>query len=95
MQVIINPNVYLETVKKNAMNRIIEFISRLLDKELPQSKENYTFRKSIIDFLSLSEEAYVLIEWPEVQDYMEESWFDEEAKLSEGSSYFIPLKRLI
>lgn len=40
---------------------------------------------------------YVLIEWPEVQDLMDTSWFDEEAILNfEGanSSYFIPENRI-
>lgn len=33
---------------------------------------------------------YILVEWPEVQDLMEESWFEEEAILGNSSSYFIP-----
>lgn len=37
---------------------------------------------------------YVLVEWPDSQDYMDEEWFDDEAYLSEGSAYFIPLNRL-
>lgn len=46
--------------------------------------------------------TYILIEWPESQDYMEESWFGEEAILAIGkeditgsSAYFIPEDRLI
>ncbi len=37
---------------------------------------------------------YVLVPWPESQEYMEESWFEEEAILGEESSYFIPVERL-
>ena len=46
--------------------------------------------------------GYVLVEWPESQDYMEEEWFEEEAILALGSedktgssAYFIPIKRVI
>jgi len=39
-------------------------------------------------------EKYILIEWPEVQAYMEEDWFEKEAILSsESSAFFIPEKR--
>ena len=37
---------------------------------------------------------YLLVEWPNVQEYMDEPWFDEEARLSDESSYFIPLDRI-
>lgn len=42
-------------------------------------------------------DAYVLVSWPESQEYMEEEWFDEEAvlHLDEASAYFIPLKRTL
>ena len=51
-------------------------------------------------FMDLASEAYVLIQWPESQEYMEEDWFDEEAILDVeckfgSSAYFIPLKRLL
>jgi hypothetical protein len=36
---------------------------------------------------------YVLVEWPEVQELMTLNWFKKEAKLSDNSSYFIPIKR--
>jgi hypothetical protein len=43
---------------------------------------------------------YVLIEWPESQDFMEEKWFQGEAILANedqfsSSSYFIPEERII
>lgn len=41
--------------------------------------------------------TYILVEWPEVQALMEESWFKDEAILNidGNSSYFIPEKRII
>lgn len=40
---------------------------------------------------------YILIEWPESQSFMEESWFEEEAILHPDlpSAYFIPEKYLL
>lgn len=56
----------------------------------------------VYDLLELVEEGYILIEWPESQEYMEQEWFDEEAILALGSedktgssAYFIPIKRLL
>lgn len=65
--------------------------------EDPESDESI---RLINKFLNLAEDSYVLIQWPESQEYMEEEWFDEEAILDvEGkfgsSAYFIPLKRLL
>jgi hypothetical protein len=39
---------------------------------------------------------YVLVMWPDSQEFMEEEWFDEEAVLhpDESSAYFIPKERL-
>jgi len=41
--------------------------------------------------------SYILVEWPEVQDLMEESWFNDEAILNVWmpSAYFIPENRII
>lgn len=45
---------------------------------------------------------YVLVQWPESQDHMEEEWFRDEAILALGSgdrtgssAYFIPLERYL
>ena len=45
---------------------------------------------------------YVLVQWPESQNYMEEEWFRDEAILALGSedrtgssAYFIPLERYL
>ena len=52
------------------------------------------------ELVSLLHEGYVIITWPDVQELMEEEWFDEEAILeTEGkfgsSAYFVPIKYLI
>jgi len=47
-------------------------------------------------------ESYILVPWPECQEYMDEDWFDEEAILALGleetvgtSAYFIPAHRVL
>jgi hypothetical protein len=45
----------------------------------------------------MSQNNYVLVEWPWVQDLMEESWFANEAILNHeiSSAYFIPEERIM
>ena len=57
--------------------------------------KNDEIRQDISNVLGCLENAYILVQWPESQEYMEEEWFDEEAILSDESSYFIPLNRII
>lgn len=47
-------------------------------------------------------ETYILVPFPESQEYMEEEWFEEEAILALGveetvgsSAYFIPARRIL
>ena len=47
-------------------------------------------------------ETYVLVPWPECQEFMEEQWFYDEAVLAVGaeekvgtSAYFIPERRIV
>ena len=47
-------------------------------------------------------ETYILVPWPESQEYMEEQWFYDEAILAIGaeekvgcSAYFIPVHRIL
>lgn len=47
-------------------------------------------------------ETYILVPWPEVQQYMEEQWFYDEAVLATGaeekvgcSAYFIAAHRIL
>jgi hypothetical protein len=55
-----------------------------------------------ITLLNTIGDSYVLVQWPESQELMEEDWFDEEAIFCGGSedktgssAYFVPIKRLI
>lgn len=47
----------------------------------------------------MEDNLYLLVQWPESQDYMDYDWFESEAFLTlddsvSGSAYFIPLKRV-
>lgn len=37
---------------------------------------------------------YILIPWPQSQDYMDKEWFQDEACIGPESSFFIPAKRV-
>lgn len=43
-----------------------------------------------------NEDFYKLVHWPEIQDFMDEDWFEDEAVLhmEESSAYFIPVERI-
>ncbi len=60
-------------------------------------KANYS--KEVINDLNITldtlTDSYILIHWPDVQDYMEDTWFDEEAISHDENSYFIPVQRII
>lgn len=47
-------------------------------------------------FLEDTDNIYVLVRWPDVQDYMDYDWFVEEAVLHPeiSSAYFIPINRI-
>lgn len=50
-------------------------------------------------FMELAKQAYIVVPWPDSQDFMEELWFEEEAILDinstfGSSAYFIPLVRI-
>lgn len=58
--------------------------------------------EEVNNLMDAIDEGYVLVEWPESQEFMEEDWFDEEAILALGSedktgssAYFIPIKRIV
>jgi len=73
-----------------------EIIGNLIEDSLPREDPESDEPIELINrLLNLAEDSYVLINWPESQDYMEEEWFNEEALLSEESSYFVPLKRIL
>jgi len=58
------------------------------NEELFDNKENMHFSEKPMG-------GYTLVEWPEVQSYMDEDWFDDEAYLDMSdqygvSAYWIP-----
>jgi hypothetical protein len=66
---------------------------------VPAHEEDRQSQQQVNNFLQTAVDAYVLVQWPESQEYMEEDWFDAEAILDvEGkfgdSAYFIPIKRI-
>ena len=40
-------------------------------------------------------EVFILVPWPESQEFMDEPWFDDSAILADSSSYLIPESRII
>jgi len=82
-----------ETNFEIAMEAIGQAVFEIFDKNTPIE---------VSTLLSNMEDCYVLVQWPESQDLMEEEWFDEEAILALGledktgsSAYFVPIKRII
>ena len=78
---------------ENAMECIGQAVFEMYETNTPE--EVNTLLISVSD-------AYVLVQWPESQEFMEEEWFEEESILALGSedktgssAYFIPLKRVI
>lgn len=68
----------------------------------PEDTSHNPMKESIRTFLNTAANSYVLVEWPELQEFMEEEWFQAEAVCAVGSedrfgsaTYFIPLKRVI
>ena len=78
---------------KNTLEIIKEALFDTFGGDVPKETEN---------FLNACYDGYILIGWPESQDYMDEDWFEDEAIFCGGSeditgssAYFIPIKRLI
>lgn len=75
-----------------------EIIGNILEtvaSDMPQEVKD-----RIISSLETIDEAYVLVQWPESQELMEESWFDKEAILDVkgtfgSSAYFVPLRYML
>ncbi len=84
----------------NKIDKIIDTIRYALEIGNP---DNYKINEEEANmFLRVAEEGYVLVQWPESQEFMEEEWFKEEAILALGSedktgstAYFIPIKRIV
>ena len=75
---------------------VIDIIRQAVSERLPpEDSQNNESRAAVNNLINVAEEGYVLIPWPYSQDFMKEKWFEDEAILSEDSSYFIPIKRIL
>jgi hypothetical protein len=89
----------METVM-NKVNEVLdeigETIGMLIDGHTIEEQEECQedFKEKCDEIVELVEETYILVSWPDSQEYMDEEWFDEEAVLhpNEPSAYFIPTK---
>ena len=75
----------------------MESLLELIKSILHHSNTDTILADSILNTI---EDSYIVIIWPDVQELMEEDWFDEEAILDSSgkfgsSAYFVPLKRII
>ena len=75
------------------MKSLLELIKSILN----HGNINAILADSILNTI---EDSYIVIIWPDIQELMEEDWFDEEAILDSSgkfgsSAYFVPLKRII
>lgn len=87
----------LEDVKEIIGSAVFDYLNVYEEEDSEETKESLEL---VNKFIILAEDSYVLVQWPESQEYMEEEWFDEEAILDVeckfgNSAYFIPLKRLL
>lgn len=81
----------------------IEVIGQVVFELLPvEDPANDKTRQSVHNLIDAAYNGYVLVQWPESQEFMEEEWFEEEAILALGSedktgssAYFIPIKRVV
>ena len=90
-------------MKQTNFETAVEVIGQAVSELLPiEDSTHDETRQAINSLINCAEEGYVLVEWPESQEFMEEEWFNEEAILALGSedktgssAYFIPIKRII
>ena len=85
------------------INNTIMHLRAVIEDRYPfgSNTKNHKINVRATKLLDLVDQAYVLIEWPDSQGYMEQDWFEQEAVLDvdsptwlPGSSYFIPLARV-
>ncbi len=87
-------------MKKEQYDHAISIIRRLLRAHLPLNVTHPLIESYISFNDQLISDSYMLIPWPDSQDYMEKEWFRDEAILAEhesvgSSAYFIPTKYLL
>lgn len=89
--------------KQTNFENAIEVIGQAVFETLPvEDSVNNKIRQVVNNLLDYTHKAYILVQWPESQQYMEKDWFYKEAILALGSeektgdsAYFIPLKRIL
>ena len=50
-------------------------------------------KRMIENYKDQCKDHYVLVLWPESQQFMDEPWFQDECELCKDASYFIPVVR--
>ncbi len=81
----------------NNLENALEVIGQAISDSLEITEQS---NPEVFSLLNNIKDSYVVITFPEVQDYMEESWFKNEAILDVeskfgDSAYLIPLKRIL
>lgn len=73
-----------------------EVIVNTMEMYIKNSKDS-EYRNQCIKTINTIKNSYVLVQFPESQNYMDEDWFEDEAILNVESSgdYFIPISRII
>jgi len=90
-------------MKQTNFELAVEVISQAVFELLPVEDSTHDeTREAVNSLISCAEKGYVLVQWPESQEFMDKEWFEEEAIFCGGSeektgssAYFIPIKRLV
>jgi len=65
------------------------------EKDIPEKINGLSSEVASTMLVNYVTDAFLLVEWPESQEYMEEEWFDEAVLHPDlPSAYFIPAKYL-
>jgi hypothetical protein len=93
-------NTFLKTINMKNFNNALEIIGQAIFDYTDIENFPEESKQLVNNYIELSANSYIRIEWPESQEYMEEKWFNKEAILDNSnnttsSTYFIPLKRII
>lgn len=90
-------------MKQTRFDEAIDIISGMLDDNYgPAFPDNKETRFLINQGIWCLQNGYLLVEFPDAQEFMDKDWFEEEAIFCGGSeektgssAYFIPIKYLI
>lgn len=87
-------------MKKTKLSDAIEAIGQAVF-EFMEEKNSETLN-AVGTLLEAIPGAYILVHWPESQEFMEEDWFEEEAiyalgpkDKTESSAFFVPIRRML